>query len=191
MNNPLPTPTSALARLHEVLGTCAMPLLVAAALLVLLVIVFTWRCAEPPAPTLPLPPAKPMPTILVADDSALARARLIRLFHGAGFETVAAKDGVEAMRALADDSFAVLVTDLEMPNMNGFELIDRVRGTLQTRHLPIIAITGHDELQARVHDVSGLYGIFKKRWNDRELLERVDNLVRLVRAGERSAALTV
>jgi FixJ family two-component response regulator len=42
--------------------------------------------------------------------------------------------------------------------------------------LPIIAITGHDEMQARVHQVQGLYGIFKKPWNDRELLKRVETL---------------
>jgi CheY-like chemotaxis protein len=79
---------------------------------------------------------------------------------------------------------AVVVTDLEMPRMDGFELIAAVKGALATEDLPIIAITGHDELQARVHEVEGLFGIFKKPWNDRELLKRVNTL-----AAVRSAAL--
>ena len=64
-----------------------------------------------------------------------------------------------------------------MPNMNGLELIAAVQGSMETEDLPIIAITGHDELQARVHDYQGLFGIFKKPWNDRALLRRVETLV--------------
>ena len=43
--------------------------------------------------------------------------------------------------------------------------------------MPVIAITGHEDMQARVHQVQGLYGIYKKPWNDRELLKRVEALV--------------
>ena len=75
--------------------------------------------------------------------------------------------------------FEVLVTDLEMPNMNGIELIAAVQGNMDTEDLPIVAITGHDELHARVHDCQGLYGIFKKPWNDRELLKRIEALAAL------------
>jgi DNA-binding response OmpR family regulator len=57
-----------------------------------------------------------------------------------------------------------------------------VQGNLETEDLPIIAITGHDELHARVHEIQGLYGLFKKPWNDRELLKRVEVLVTLHQA---------
>jgi len=76
----------------------------------------------------------------------------------------------------------VLITDLEMPNKDGFELIADVKGSLATEDLPIIAITGHEELQTRVHEVQGLFGIFKKPWNDRELLKRVEALASLRKA---------
>jgi CheY-like chemotaxis protein len=111
----------------------------------------------------------------------VARARLRRLFEGAGYRVAAASDGVEGLELLGRERFAVLVTDLEMPRMDGFELIASVQGNLDTEDLPIIAITGHDELQARVHDCRGLYGIFKKPWNDRELLKRVAALAALPR----------
>jgi CheY-like chemotaxis protein len=113
------------------------------------------------------------------DDSAVARAKLRKLLEGAGYSVALANDGAQALEVLATGSFSVLITDLEMPNMNGFELIAAVQGNMDTEDMPIIAITGHDEMQARVHDCQGLYGIFKKPWNDRELLKRVATLVQM------------
>jgi CheY-like chemotaxis protein len=132
------------------------------------------------APTAPVPAGAPIAVLLV-DDSAVVRAKLGQLFQRAGYAVTLAKDGVEALQQLAAQRFDVLVTDLEMPNKDGFELIADVQGSLDTENLPIIAITGHDEMQARVHQVQGLYGIFKKPWNDRELLKRVDTLAQLNR----------
>jgi CheY-like chemotaxis protein len=125
--------------------------------------------------------------VLLVDDSAVVRAKLLRLFQGAGFDAVAVRDGVEALDALARMPFAVLVTDLEMPNMDGFELIAAVQGSLDTEDLPIVAITGHEALQARVHEFGGLYGIFRKPWNDRELLRRVQSLAALRRRSRAAA----
>ena len=117
--------------------------------------------------------------LLVVDDSAVARAKLRKLLEGAGYSVALANDGLEALEVLATTNFLVLITDLEMPNMNGFELIAAVQGNMDTEDIPIVAITGHDEMQARVHDCQGLYGIFKKPWNDRELLKRVATLVQM------------
>jgi CheY-like chemotaxis protein len=115
--------------------------------------------------------------ILVVDDSAVARAKLRKLLESGGYRVDVARDGTEAIEMLATAFFSVLITDLEMPNMNGLELIAHVQGSLDTEDLPVVAVTGHDELQARVHEYAGLYGIFKKPWNDRELLRRVESLV--------------
>ncbi|MBB4843329.1 CheY-like chemotaxis protein [Paucibacter oligotrophus] len=131
--------------------------------------------AQPSAPAAAVGPA----ALLVVDDSAVARAKLGKLFEAAGYQVTLARDGVEALDRLAEQRFAVLVTDLEMPNKDGFELIAAVQGGMATEDLPIIAITGHEELQTRVHQVQGLYGIFKKPWNDRELLKRVETLASL------------
>jgi CheY-like chemotaxis protein len=134
----------------------------------------------PPAETPePVEPAGP-PSILVADDSAVVRTKLKRLLEGAGFTVVQVNDGNEALAELeAKPEIAVLITDLEMPNKDGFELIADVHGSLATEDLPVIAITGHDELHGRVGQIEGVYGIFKKPWNDRELLKRVESLVHL------------
>jgi CheY-like chemotaxis protein len=109
----------------------------------------------------------------------VVRTKLRRLLESAGHQVSLANDGVQALEQLAATPFSLLITDLEMPNMDGLQLIAAVQGSLETEDLPIIAITGHDELQARVHECQGLYGIYKKPWNDRELLKRVATLAAL------------
>lgn len=115
-------------------------------------------------------------SVLVVDDSAVPRAKLRKLFEAQGYHVETANDGVQALQAMAKRKFSVVITDLEMPNMDGFELIAAIQGSMDTEDIPVIAITGHEEMQARVHNIQGLYGIFKKPWNDRELLKRVDVL---------------
>ncbi len=195
--------------LPELLGPYLLPLLIAVAL-ALLVIVISWRCgddevapppprpprpvppSQPPASSVPVAPPVPVPApvpvppagpahLLLVDDSAVVRAKLAKLFEGAGYRITLAKDGDEALEALQRERFAVLVTDLEMPNKDGFELIAAVQGDMSTEDLPIIAITGHEELHTRVHEIQGLFGLFKKPWNDRELLKRVETLAAMRR----------
>lgn len=173
--------------LQHALDSYLLPLAIALPLAVLLLLATRRGAAAAPNRPRPAPAARPPSArLLVVDDSAVARAKLRKLFQGAGYAVDTANDGVQALELLGRHRFAVLVTDLEMPHMNGIELIGAVQGTSRTADLPIVAITGHDELQARVHDCQGLFGIFKKPWNDRELLKRIDALVSL-RPG-RSAA---
>lgn len=172
------------AHIHDLLSVYLLPVGLPVAVLVVIILTLLGRGKTADAGTQieqqePLADAAPLdsrPAILVVDDSAVARAKLSKLFEAGGYRVDLAKDGLEAMEKLQNDFFSVLVTDLEMPNMNGLELIAAVQGSMETEDLPIIAITGHDELQARVHDYQGLYGIFKKPWNDRELLKRVETL---------------
>ncbi len=151
------------------------------------------RSPEPaPAPSLALPrrrasdrlPGPPAPTsgpipVLIVDDSAVVRAKLSKLLTSNGYAVTAARHGAEALEQLNHQWFAMMITDLEMPEMDGFELIEHVSGDLRTENLPVVAITGHEALQAKVQYAQGLYGIFKKPWNDRELLQRVGVLTQL------------
>lgn len=177
--------------LPELLSHYLLPLLIAVPLAVVVLIISSRRGEDDlprrgPLPAEPVPLTNAGPSaVLLVDDSAVARARLGKLFEGAGYRVTLAKDGVEALEQLGRERFDVLVTDLEMPNKDGFELIAAVQGNLQTEDLPIIAITGHDELHARVHEIQGLYGLFKKPWNDRELLKRVEALATLHKVAAR------
>lgn len=191
--------------LPETLQPFLLPLLIVVPLAIVIIIITVRRGdyrdfgAPPPPAQQPLPPGPaarpatpstpaaalapgPSPErlpLLVVDDSAVVRAKLLKLFSDAGHEVVAARDGVEAMELLGQTRFGVLITDLEMPNMDGFELIKAVQGGMDTEDLPIIAISGHEELHARLHQVQGLYGMFHKPWNDRELIKRVEALSHL------------
>jgi CheY-like chemotaxis protein len=126
----------------------------------------------PPAAAAEPTPAVPV-SLLVADDSTVARAKLRKLFEAAGYDVDLAVDGEQALALIGSKPYAVLITDLEMPKVDGFQVIAAVQANVDTEDLPIIAITSHEELSARVHDMQGLYGIFRKPWNDRDLLKRV------------------
>lgn len=160
-----------------------LPLAVPAAGLLFMFITRVGRAARPeadsePADTLPLPAAV-RPAVLVVDDSAVVRAKLQRLLAGAGYRVMLAENGKQAQAALAREPFALMITDLEMPEVDGFELIAWAQGRRTTEDLPIIAITGHEELHARVYDLQGLFGLYRKPWNDADLLKRVATLAAL------------
>jgi CheY-like chemotaxis protein len=168
-------------QLHDTLNVYLIPFVIAVPIAIVLLLAAR-REEQPPEPSAPVRAPATQPgsaRVLVVDDSAVARAKLRKLFEGAGYLVETATDGNEALDVLNRSRFEVLVTDLEMPNMNGIELIAAVQGNMDTEDLPIVAITGHDELHARVHDCQGLYGIFKKPWNDRELLKRIEALAAL------------
>jgi CheY-like chemotaxis protein len=137
------------------------------------------RSSEPSrySPALSVAHAAKKTSILIVDDSAVARAKLSKLFDKAGYRVDVAMDGVEALKKLFDTDFQLLITDIEMPNMDGFNLIAEVQSSMDTENIPIIAVTGHPELQAKVHNLKGVFGIFGKPWNDRELLRHVQMLL--------------
>lgn len=173
------------SQVFYILSNYLLPVGIAIALIVLILLLLFGRGKnlEPvilmPVVDEDIPAQDSRIALLIVDDSAVARAKLSKLFAIDGYRVELAVDGIEAMEKMSQQFFSVLITDLEMPNMNGLELIAAVLGSMETEDMPIIAITGHDELQARVHEYQGLYGIFKKPWNDRELLKRVEALASL------------
>jgi two-component system chemotaxis sensor kinase CheA len=83
------------------------------------------------------------PTILIAEDSKFFRNQVKGYMTEVGYDVIEAEDGVEAWNKLHEygDKIAMLVTDIEMPNMNGFELTQRIRKDDKYFKLPIIALT--------------------------------------------------
>ena len=137
---------------------------------------------DPPAPASRLkPPPALLPPLaadlLLVDDSAVARAKLRRLFEPAGYRVALARDGAEALALLCQGRYALMITDLEMPNMDGVELISSCLGNPSTADMPILAITGHDDLQAKLTECHDICGIYRKPWIDDDLLSHVQNLV--------------
>jgi chemosensory pili system protein ChpA (sensor histidine kinase/response regulator) len=94
-----------------------------------------------PAPTGPRAPRIAAPRVLLVDDSLSVRKFVGFMLERAGFEVRMAADGGEALNLLADTVVDVVVTDLEMPRVNGFELVQDLRRRPETRALPVVILT--------------------------------------------------
>ena len=80
-------------------------------------------------------------TVLTVDDSRTMRDMLMLALKGAGFDVVQAVDGVHGLEVLAGSSPNVIITDINMPRMDGFGFIEGVRRDPQYRGLPILVLT--------------------------------------------------
>ena len=87
------------------------------------------------------PDAEDKRCILLVDDSVSVRKFVGGMLERAGFRVVAARDGAEALQRLAERSVDVVVTDLEMPRLNGYELIRDLNRGPATRDLPVVVLT--------------------------------------------------
>jgi chemosensory pili system protein ChpA (sensor histidine kinase/response regulator) len=81
------------------------------------------------------------PLILVVDDSITVRRVTQRMLQREGFRVVLAVDGLQAIEKLGDEIPAVVLSDIEMPRMDGFDLVRNIRGDARLKHLPIVMIT--------------------------------------------------
>jgi chemosensory pili system protein ChpA (sensor histidine kinase/response regulator) len=88
-----------------------------------------------------LPPVKLAPLILVVDDSLTVRRVTQRLLVREGYRVVLAKDGMDALERLAEERPAVLLSDIEMPRMDGFDLVRNLRADPRLADMPVIMIT--------------------------------------------------
>jgi len=86
-------------------------------------------------------PAQTLPTVMVVDDSLTVRKITSRLLSREGYHVLTAKDGVDGLEQLIDTMPDVLLVDIEMPRMDGFDFTRNVRADERLKHLPIIMIT--------------------------------------------------
>ncbi|HKS89413.1 MAG TPA: response regulator, partial [Stellaceae bacterium] len=102
----------------------------------------------------PAPPARRRrPTILVVDDSLTTRMMEKNLLEALGYGVRIAADGAEAWHLLADDEIDLVVSDVDMPRMNGFELTERIRADRRLADLPVILVSA---LEARDDKAQGI-----------------------------------
>lgn len=81
------------------------------------------------------------PKILVVDDSPTIRKFISIALKVKGFEIISAGDGMEALELLPNDSVDLVITDLNMPNIDGFNLIERIRTNENYQNTPIIVMS--------------------------------------------------
>jgi two-component system chemotaxis response regulator CheY len=83
--------------------------------------------------------------IMTADDSASIRQMVTFTLKDAGYDVIEAVDGLDALEKLNSTAVNMLITDLNMPNMDGIELIDKTRAHAKYRFIPIIMLTTESE----------------------------------------------
>ncbi len=118
-------------------------------------------------------------SILVVEDSITSRALLKNILESAGYLVTTAVDGVDAYTTLKTGTFDLIVSDVEMPRMDGFDLTTKVRADKQLDALPVVLVTS---LESREHrergiDVGASAYIVKSSFDQSNLLEVVRRLI--------------
>ena len=134
------------------------------------------KAAAEPAPE--AAPITHLPTVMVVDDSLTVRKITGRLLAREGYQVLTAKDGVEALEMLNEERPDVMLVDIEMPRLDGFDLTRNIRADAQLRHIPIIMITSRTAEKHRKYAFEiGVNHYLGKPYQEEELLKLVASYV--------------
>ncbi len=113
-------------------------------------------------------------TILVVDDSRPMRTRLKQICVDLGFTAFEAADGAEALRIMAEEPIDLVLTDWNMPKMDGRQFIDTVRKLPSLKNLPIILVTTESE-KAKILDslLNGAKDYIVKPFNEATVKQKI------------------
>jgi len=118
--------------------------------------------------------------VMVVDDSVTVRKVTSRLLERNGMNVVTAKDGVDAIAQLQEHKPDIMLLDIEMPRMDGFEVARHVRASGLTRNLPVIMITSRTADKHRGHAQElGVNAYLGKPYQEQELLAEINRLAGL------------
>lgn len=113
-------------------------------------------------------------TLLAVDDSKTMRDMVSFTLKEAGYKVLEAEDGKAALGVLQNNSVDGIITDLNMPNMNGFELIKAVRSDAKHKFVPILMLTTEgDDAKKQEGKSAGATGWIVKPFNPQKLIEVV------------------
>ncbi|HSE49108.1 MAG TPA: response regulator [Terriglobales bacterium] len=98
---------------------------------------------------------------LVVDDSMLIRHTVCRFLEERGFTVESATNGVQALELMSDLSPDIIITDMQMPKMDGTELISRLKENPETANIPIVILAGKATGADSAHEARADYIIFK------------------------------
>jgi len=135
--------------------------------------------AAPRAPAASGPAEAQKRSILVVEDSFISRTLIKNILESAGYTVATAVDGLDAYTLLKTAAFDLVVSDVEMPRMNGFDLTAKIRSDKQLAELPVVLVTA---LESREHrergiDVGANAYIIKSSFDQSNLLEVVGMLL--------------
>jgi two-component system chemotaxis response regulator CheY len=115
--------------------------------------------------------------IMIVDDSISIRAMLRFTLEGAGYEVVEACDGIDALGKLGGRSFNLILSDLNMPNLNGFGLVKAIKQKPAHRFVPVVMLTTEgDRLSREEGRAAGVRAWARKPFEPQTLLGAIAKL---------------
>lgn len=137
------------------------------------------RKGTPAAPVHEIEETTRRQAILLVDDSITTRTQMKRIMEGAGYEVVIAVDGLDGLNKLNSRPFDGIVSDIQMPNMDGFTFTERIRHDPRNQELPVIMVTSlaSDEDKRRGVEVGANAYITKGTFDQKTLLDTLRRLV--------------
>jgi putative two-component system response regulator len=124
--------------------------------------------------------------ILVVDDNPHARELLRAALMAEGYTVTLAEGGEEALAKVAEEVPELILLDINMPGLNGYEVCSRLKGTEATRLIPIIFLTSMSDLEDRLRGIEvGADDFLTKPFRKVELLARAKSLLRVKRLNDR------
>lgn len=118
-------------------------------------------------------------TILVVEDSPLQAIVLRRVLTQAGYQVVISKDGFDAMEAVKKQPIGLIISDINMPRMNGFELCRAIKSDPNLRSIPVILSTALSTPNDLIVGIEvGADNYIPHPWNEQQLLATIDDLLR-------------
>lgn len=135
------------------------------------------------------PPAPPdVPTILVVDDSQLEQRIVAKLLEPLGWRTSFAQNGIEALSAIARSAPSVVVTDVQMPQMDGLTLVEKVR--CKFPQVPVVLMAGHGDERIAVEALkAGAADYVPKQSLTHDLVPALDRVLSIQQADARRLRL--
>ena len=119
-------------------------------------------------------------SVMVVDDSLTMRKVLGRLLEREGFDVIIAKDGMDALQLLQDVTPDIILTDIEMPRMDGFGLVRNIRDDIRTKNTPVVMISSRTaEKHRNVAAELGVNAFFGKPVPDDELVAKINELLKI------------
>ncbi|HEV2289601.1 MAG TPA: response regulator [Candidatus Acidoferrales bacterium] len=130
--------------------------------------------------------------IVVADDSISVRKFVGRMLEKAGYRVRLASDGLEAAELVTQSGAHLVVTDLEMPRMNGYELMSHLRQSPDTRRIPVMVVTSRAGAKHRDRALKeGAVAFLTKPVQEEQLLAEVDKIFEIEKTGTRRRLVPV
>ena len=116
--------------------------------------------------------------VLIVDDETAIREMIVLALEMAGYETVEAADGLQALRLIQSQPFDLVLMDWMMPGASGLETARRIRKDEQNKALPIVMLTAKEDEDAKITGLSVADDFITKPFSPRELVARLKAILR-------------